>query len=155
MPNSSNFRRSLQSLLWRYTAENLQVTLFVCSFRFLLKSFFHKVYCFRFYRKWITWVTNCCKKPIERRIVTSRYHGNKISGIGVCILGGKKKYMLLFCSWVQSWTGKSNMSIFRFFLQYVWDHGFFATMVTWLYDFFLILSISPYIWIIARKSLNL
>ena len=39
-----------------------------------------------------------CKKPIERRIVTSRYHGNKISGIGVCILGEKKKYALVFCS---------------------------------------------------------
>ena len=61
----------------------------------------------------------------ERRSVTSRYHGGKIMIWILTIFLDKdghlhcrtmeEKYGLLFCSWVQSCTGKEFMLTFSFF----------------------------------------
>ena len=53
----------------------------------------------------------------------------------------KKEYSLLFCSWVQSRTGKSYIrNLLLLSLPYLQDHGLlrsanFATMATWRNDF--------------------
>ena len=61
---------------------------------------------------------------LERRSVTSGYHGSKISGsqhsflteTAICIVAPWKKSIgYCFLTWVQSWIENSNMSIFRFF----------------------------------------
>ena len=79
---------------------------------------------------------------IERRSVTSRYHGHNLHSRKT-----EEKYELLFCSWVQSRTGKpymSNFSLF-FFLPYLQNHGLlrsrnFVTMVRWRNDIFSLLE---------------
>ena len=89
---------------------------------------------------------------IERRSVTSGYHGSKISGsqqsfftetsceTAICIVDRRKK-STTFCSRVQSCTGKSYISIFSFFfVPYLQDHGLlrsrnFASMARWRKDF--------------------
>ena len=61
---------------------------------------------------------------LERRSVTSGYHGSKISGsqhsslteTAICIVEPWKKSIgYCFLTWVQSWIENSYMSIFRFF----------------------------------------
>ena len=71
------------------------------------------------------------------RSLTSRYYGSKISWSQQFYLDGdghlhcwttEEKYGLPFCSWVQSCTGKSYMSVFFFFfLLYLQDYGLLRT----------------------------
>ena len=80
-------------------------------------------------------------RPIKRRSVTSRYHLSW-QRRPFASSNDARKYGLLFCSWVQSCTGKSYMSsCFRFFFPYLQDHVLlrsknnFAKIATWRNDF--------------------
>ena len=73
---------------------------------------------------------------IERRSVTSCFHGSKISGSqqyfldrdgrSFALSNDAQRYGLPFCSLVQSCTGKSNVifSVVFVFLPYLKDHSF-------------------------------
>ena len=82
---------------------------------------------------------------IERRSVTSVYHGSKICGCQQSFLTETaiwfsnvgRKYRLTFCSWMQSYTGKLYMSIiFSFFFIFLPCH-ICMTTVCWDPDIFL------------------
>ena len=80
-----------------------------------------------------------------KKKVTWCYHSSKISGSQQYFLivmatsivkWWKKRHGLPFCFLVQSCTGKSNMSMFSFFLPYLQGHGLlrsrnFATIAMW------------------------
>ena len=97
----------------------------------------------------VLWTNHNWKK---QRSVVSRYHGSKMSisqqpfltETAICIVEWWKKSMgYPFCSWVQSCTGKSYLSVFSLFSCHIcrtavcWCYP----MATWRNDFFSILHV--------------